>query len=114
MENIDVSKITLTKKQLTQLKIVRRKGQLEIPKSEALLAGTWLVHVSLPENKDNSRIVYKPNENTEKYFTYLRERFLDRKLPIIISVIALIKACDTECLWLLQKVVSLTKTIMGI
>lgn len=39
------------------------------------------------------------NDNAIRYFLYRKEASFVGKLPVIISIIALLKACDQEILW---------------
>lgn len=57
---------------------------------------------------------YSLSPNYKRFRIYCRQRFFYKKLPIVISIIALIGAYRAEILLIIQGLMQLLKSIMGI
>lgn len=123
METINYSSIMLSRKERHILRqIMKRK---KVPYSfctdeqrNAFLKYN-LISVQHPRRMtETGRVVRAPgesfiliNDNAFRYFLYRKEASFVGKLPVIISIIALLKACDQEILWFFHLISGLLTNI---
>lgn len=113
-EEIDVAQIRLTPAEKLFLRKLRFKKHLPLPENMRNLRSLGLVDPDYLDEKGpiGECVPSGTVHLTDKYIRwcfYSRDTVFKEKIPVIISVIALLKSCQDEILWLLRQIAILLK-----
>ena len=116
MKTIDFSQICLPRYQIRILRRLNRCGSSLVSphKTGNLCALGFVQEESNGTDEHGFPILtgkYCITESGVLYLGFHKNRFIESRLPIIISVIALIKACDAEIISFIKWVVSLISAV---
>ena len=115
---IDYIAVTLTKSEKKLLKRIASSKEVAINDLDANDLHTLLQLKLIKENYTNeldsignfiSLNTVSIAKDYERYKSVKRTLFIERKLPIIISIIALLSSFRAEILWLIQAIMQLLK-----
>lgn len=114
MESEDFSNIVLKFSERVFLFSLRFKKKRILPKEMHYLYVNDLISPNYTDKKDAFGVfipdgTYSLSDKYTRYLIYRRDNFFKGKLPVIISVIALLRSYKDEILWLLQELAKLLK-----
>ena len=114
MEKDDFGKIVIKRNERLYLLSLRFKKKRKLPPSMRYLYVYGLVVPNYTGERDQlggfiQDGTYSLSDKYARYSIYRRDLFFRGKLPVIISVIALLRSYRNEILWLLQAIAKLLK-----
>ena len=115
--NFDISQIYLSHSEFKTLKNIKRNRRLRVADGIEKLKSLKLIYENTSSTPGDMPVgigTFEISDSGKSYLIYRKEKLFEKKLPVVISVIALIGAYRYELLWLLQAIAQLLKNIMGI
>jgi hypothetical protein len=115
---INCSDIHLSRKEIKVLKKYKQLGKsYELPYSKRIISLKFIESdfvCQIPGNMPTANGIFTLTEQGENYIQYCKEKLFLNKLPVYISLVALVSSFRTECLLLVRQAVLLLKKIAGI
>ena len=118
MKDYKVSDVYLTYNEVQSLKKLKNQDVIKNPKNIDRLINYGLIQLNYsqfePGNMPTRNGTFSITEFGTNYLLYRKDKIFLKKLPVYISIIALISSFRKEILLLAQLVMHILKNIMGI